>query len=428
MTATSKQIEPDIAQVMLQIGRQARSAASALAKASAEQKIDALHASAAAIRARSAEILQANALDMEAARARDLAGSMLDRLLLTEERVEAMATGVEQVAALEDPIGAVIAEWDRPNGLVIQRVRVPLGVIGIIYESRPNVTADAGALCLKSGNAVILRGGSESFNSSRAIHACFEQGLAGAGLPLEAIQMVPTRSRDAVGIMLGGLDDCVDVIVPRGGKNLISRVQQDARVPVIGHLEGLCHVYVHPSADVKMAVDVVVNAKMRRTGICGAAETLLIDRGALGLHLPAIVDALVEAGCELRGDDEARACDARIVSATEADWTTEYLDAILSVRVVDGIDAAISHIETYGSGHTEAIVAEDAAVVERFFQNLDSAILMHNASTQYADGGEFGMGAEIGIATGRIHARGPVGAEQLTSFKYLVRGSGQTRP
>jgi len=428
MGATSKQIEMDIAQVMLQIGRQARSAASALAKAGAEQKIDALCASAAAIRARSAEILRANELDMEAAKTRDLSGSMLDRLLLTAERIEAMAAGVEQVAALEDPIGAVIADWDRPNGLRIQRVRVPLGVIGIIYESRPNVTADAGALCLKSGNAVILRGGSESFNSSRAIHACFELGLTGAGLPPEAVQMVPTRSRDAVGMMLAGLDDCVDVIVPRGGKNLIARVQQDARVPVIGHLEGLCHIYVHPSADVQMAVDVVVNAKMRRTGICGAAESLLIDKGALGVHLPAIVDALVEAGCELRGDDEARARDARIGPATEADWTTEYLDAILSVRTVDGIDAAISHIETHGSGHTEAIVAEDAAVVERFFQNLDSAILMHNASTQFADGGEFGMGAEIGIATGRIHARGPVGAEQLTSFKYLVRGSGQTRP
>jgi len=428
MGASSKQIETDIAQVMLQIGRQARSAASALAKAGAEQKIDALRASAAAIRARSAEILRANELDMEAAKTRDLSGSMLDRLLLTAERIEAMAAGVEEVAALEDPIGAVIADWDRPNGLRIQRVRVPLGVIGIIYESRPNVTADAGALCLKSGNAVILRGGSESFNSSRAIHACFELGLTGAGLPPEAVQMVPTRSRDAVGMMLAGLDDCVDVIVPRGGKNLIARVQQDARVPVIGHLEGLCHIYVHPSADVQMAVDVVVNAKMRRTGICGAAESLLIDRDALGVHLPAIVDALVEAGCELRGDDEARARDARIGPATEADWTTEYLDAILSVRTVDGIDAAISHIETHGSGHTEAIVAEDTAVVERFFQNLDSAILMHNASTQFADGGEFGMGAEIGIATGRIHARGPVGAEQLTSFKYLVRGSGQTRP
>jgi glutamate-5-semialdehyde dehydrogenase len=428
MSSTSKQLATDIAQITTQMGRQARAAASALAKAGSAQKVDALLASAAAIRAQSAAILQANSLDMEAAKARDLSGSMLDRLLLTEERVETMAAGVEQVAALDDPIGAVMTEWDRPNGLHIQRVRVPLGVIGIIYESRPNVTADAAALCLKSGNAVILRGGSESFNSSKAIHACFEQGLAGAGLPLEAVQMVPTRSRDAVGMMLAGLDGCVDVIIPRGGKNLIARVQQDARVPVIGHLEGLCHIYVHPSADIQMAVDVVLNAKMRRTGICGAAETLLIDRDALGTHLPAIVDALDEAGCELRGDDEVCARDARIGSATEADWTTEYLDAILSIRMVDGIDAAISHIETYGSGHTEAIVAEDAVVVERFFQNLDSAILMHNASTQFADGGEFGMGAEIGIATGRIHARGPVGAEQLTSFKYVVRGSGQTRP
>jgi glutamate-5-semialdehyde dehydrogenase len=428
MSATSQQLETGIAATMARIGRQARAAAGELAKSAAPQKVAALDAAAAAIRERAAAILQANALDMETARARNLSGSMLDRLLLTDERIEAMAAGVEQVAALEDPIGRIIADWERPNGLRIQRVRVPLGVMGIIYESRPNVTADAGALCLKSGNAVILRGGSESFNSSTAIHACLEQGLRQASLPPDAIQMVPTKSRDAVGMMLSGLDGCVDVIVPRGGKNLIARVQQDARVPVIGHLEGLCHVYVHPSADVQMAVDIVLNAKMRRTGICGAAESLLIDRDALGTHLPAIVEALTDAGCELRGDDESRARDARIGAATEDDWTTEYLDAILSIRTVAGVDAAIAHIETHGSGHTDAIVAEDTAVVERFFQQLDSAILMHNASTQFADGAEFGMGAEIGIATGRIHARGPVGAEQLTSFKYVVRGSGQTRP
>ncbi|NND36876.1 MAG: glutamate-5-semialdehyde dehydrogenase [Gammaproteobacteria bacterium] len=428
MSATSEQLDTEIAEVMTTIGRQARAAAGELAKAGAEQKIEALRESARHIREQAPEILRANALDMETARTRNLSGSMLDRLLLDEERIEAMASGVEQVAALDDPIGQVIADWDRPNGLRIQRVRVPLGVIGIIYESRPNVTSDAGALCLKSGNAVILRGGSESFNSSRAIHACFEAGLDSASLSPHAVQMVPTRSRDAVGMMLSGLDGCVDVIVPRGGKNLIARVQQDARVPVIGHLEGLCHVYVHPSADVQMAADVVLNAKMRRTGICGAAESLLIDRAALRTHLPAIVDALAEAGCELRGDAEVRASDGRIGEATDEDWITEYLDAILSIRAVGGIDAAIAHIETHGSGHTDAIVAEDEAVVERFFRELDSAILMHNASTQFADGGEFGMGAEIGIATGRIHARGPVGAEQLTSFKYVVRGSGQTRP
>ena len=428
MSATSEQMKSDTAAAMARIGRQARAAASELAKAGAGAKVDALHATAATIRQRAAAILQSNALDMETARGRNLSEAMLDRLLLNEERVEAMAAGVEQVAALDDPIGTTIADWDRPNGLRIQRVRVPLGVIGIIYESRPNVTADAGALCLKSGNAVILRGGSESFNSSTAIQACFEHALTETGLPAAAIQMVPTRSRDAVGMMLAGLDGCVDVIVPRGGKNLIARVQQDARVPVIGHLEGLCHVYVHPSADVEMSADIVLNAKMRRTGICGAAESLLIDRDALGTHLPAIADALAAAGCELRGDEDARAIDSRIVPATDEDWTTEYLDAILSIRTVAGVDAAIAHIETHGSGHTDAILAEDQNAVERFFSQLDSAILMHNASTQFADGGEFGMGAEIGIATGRIHARGPVGAEQLTSFKYVVRGSGQTRP
>ena len=428
MNATTEKVDQNIADIMARIGRVARAAARELAKATPEQKNAALSAAAAAIRERKPEILAANAQDMEAATERQLSGPMLDRLMLDDGRIEAMAAGIEQIARLDDPIGQVIADWERPNGLVIQRVRVPLGVIGIIYESRPNVTADAGALCLKSGNGVILRGGSESFASSTAIHACLASGLADAGLPIDSIQMVPTKSRDAVGLMLSGLDGCVDVIVPRGGKNLIARVQADARVPVIGHLEGLCHVYVHESADVKMATDVVLNAKMRRTGICGAAETLLIDRGALATHYRPIVDALVNAGCELRGDADACAADKRIVKAADEDWTTEYLDAILSIRVVDGIDAAIEHIARYGSGHTEAICAEDETAVERFFHDLDSAILLHNASTQFADGGEFGMGAEIGIATGRIHARGPVGAEQLTSYKYLVRGTGQTRP
>jgi len=428
MNATTEKVDQEIASIMARIGRDARAAARELAKATPEQKKAALLAAAIAIRERKPEILAANAQDMAAAAERQLSGPMLDRLMLDDGRVEAMAAGIEQIARLDDPIGQVIAEWERPNGLVIQRVRVPLGVIGIIYVSRPNVTADAGALCLKSGNGVILRGGSESFASSTAIHACLASGLAGAGLPVEAIQMVPTKSRDAVGLMLSGLEGCVDVIVPRGGKNLIARVQADARVPVIGHLEGLCHVYVHESADVKRATDIVLNAKMRRTGICGAAETLLIDRGALETHCRPIVDALVDAGCELRGDADACAADARIVKATDEDWTTEYLDAILSIRVVDGIDAAIEHIARFGSGHTEAICAEDKTAVERFFHDLDSAILLHNASTQFADGGEFGMGAEIGIATGRVHARGPVGAEQLTSYKYLVRGTGQIRP
>jgi glutamate-5-semialdehyde dehydrogenase len=420
--------ETDIADTMRRLGEGARTAARFLARANADEKNRALHAAAAAIRSRSAEILSANAMDMAAGTSKGLSAAMLDRLLLDGARVDSMATGLEAIATLDDPVGHVMAEWDRPNGLVIQRVRVPLGVIGIIYESRPNVTADAGALCLKSGNAVILRGGTESFHSSTAIHACLEQGLIAAGLPVTAIQMVPTTSRDAVGLMLSGLHGAIDVIVPRGGKNLIARVQADARVPVIGHLEGLCHVYVHRSANPVMARDIVLNAKMRRTGICGAAETLLIDLECMPSHFPAIADALIDAGCEIRGDKAARAADSRVKPASEADWTTEYLDAILSVKSVSGIDDAISHICRYGSGHTESIIAEDSQAVERFFHDLDSAILLHNASTQFADGGEFGMGAEIGIATGRIHARGPVGAEQLTSYKYLVRGTGQTRP
>jgi glutamate-5-semialdehyde dehydrogenase len=339
-----------------------------------------------------------------------------------------MAKGVEEIAALPDPVGAVIAEWDRPNGLNIERVRTPLGVIGVIFESRPNVTADAGALCLKAGNAVILRPGSESAGSSRAIHACLAEGLAAAGLPADAIQIVPTTDRAAVGAMLGGLGGAIDVIVPRGGRSLVERVQSEARVPVFAHLEGICHVYLHAPADLDMARRIVVNAKMRRTGICGAAETLLVDRVLAGTHLPAILADLIAAGCEVRGDAGAQAADPRVIAASEGDYGKEFLDAIIAVKIVDGLDAAVKHIERYGSSHTEAIVTDDQAAADRFFALVDSAILLHNASTQFADGGEFGMGAEIGIATGRMHARGPVGVEQLTSFKYRVRGSGQTRP
>lgn len=428
MSASSHAPEPDIAEMMAGIGAGARAAASELARLTAGQKNQALLSAAQSIRTRKDEILEANARDMSAAKARQLSAALLDRLALDSGRIEGIASGIEEIAGLDDPIGQVMAEWDRPNGLRIQRVRVPLGVIGIIYESRPNVTADAGCLCLKSGNAVILRGGSESYHSSTAIHACLVAGLTSAGISGNAIQMVPTINRDAVGLMLSGLDGCVDVIVPRGGKSLISRVQEDARVPVIGHLEGLCHVYVHESADVQMATDIVLNAKMRRTGICGAAETLLIDRAALTTHLQPIVNVLIEAGCELLGDANVCAQDERIKPAQKEDWTTEYLDAVLAIRAVDGVDSAIEHIDHYGSGHTESICAEDTEAVEKFFHDLDSAILLHNASTQFADGGEFGMGAEIGIATGRIHARGPVGAEQLTSYKYLVHGTGQIRP
>lgn len=429
MNATELLASPaDLAATMTRLGQQARAAAAVLARVSPARKTRALHGIAAALRGHQNEILAANARDMEGARARHLSGALLDRLLLDPQRVEAMARGIEDVAALPDPIGDVLADWTRPNGLRIQRVRVPLGVIGIIYESRPNVTADAGALCLKSGNAVILRGGSESFHSSHSIHAALVEGLRAGGLPETAIQMVPTASRDAVGYLLGQMQAFVDVIVPRGGKNLIARVQADARVPVIGHLEGLCHVYVHRSAEVAMAREVTLNAKMRRTGICGSAETLLIDRACLATHWRPIADALVAAGCELRGDAELCRLDARLKPATEDDWRTEYLDAILSCRVVADVDEAIKHITTYGSAHTESIIASDPTAVERFLHELDSAILLHNASTQFADGGEFGMGAEIGIATGRIHARGPVGAEQLTSYKYVVHGTGQTRP
>jgi glutamate-5-semialdehyde dehydrogenase len=408
------------------MGRAARSAAQVLAFATSDQKNRALLTAAASLRASCRQVLAANQADLSAA-AGSLTPALLDRLKLDGPRVEAIARGLEDVAALRDPIGVRLAEWKRPNGMLIERVCVPLGVVGIIYESRPNVTADAGALCLKSGNAVILRGGSESTLSSAAIHACLKQGLAAAGLPAESIQSVPTSDRAAVGHMLKDMVGSIDVIVPRGGKSLIARVQQDARIPVIGHLEGVCHVYVDRSADLQMAVRIVVNAKMRRTGVCGAAETLLIDRGCASTHLAPLVRALLEAGCEVRGDEVTAQVDARVKPAAEQDWHAEYLDAIIAVRIVDDADAAIAHIARYGSQHTECIVTDDAAAAERFLTRVDSAIVLHNASTQFADGGEFGMGAEIGISTDKFHARGPVGVEQLTSYKYLVRGSGQIR-
>ena len=413
---------------MQQIGRQAVEAQRVLAVADGAQRDRALQAIAAQLRAHQPEILAANERDMSAAIAAGLAPAGLDRLRLDAARVAAMARGVEDIAALPDPIGTVIAEWTRPNGLRIQRIRVPLGVIGIIYESRPNVTCDAGALCLKSANATILRGGSESHHSSVAIHACLVAGLRAAGLPDACIQLVPTTDRAAVGHMLADMTDFIDVIVPRGGKSLVARVQQEARVPVIGHLEGICHVYVDRGADLAMARTIVLNAKLRRTGVCGAAETLLVDAAAERTHLAPLVRALLDAGCAVRGDAASRAVDARVRAATEADWHTEYLDAIIAVKLVDGVDGAIEHIARYGSDHTESIVTDDAAAAERFLGLVDSAIVLHNASTQFADGGEFGMGAEIGISTDRFHARGPVGVEQLTSYKYVVRGSGQVRP
>jgi glutamate-5-semialdehyde dehydrogenase len=417
-----------IADVMDPIGTAARQAARALAVAGNDERNRALRAAAAEIRGRAHEILAANEEDMRAGEARGLSPAMLDRLMLDEGRIDSMASGVETVAGLADPLGRILAEWDRPNGLHIQRVSVPLGVIGIIYESRPNVTADAAALCLKSGNASILRGGSESFHSSQAIYACMRAGIESAGLDGNAVQMVPTTDRAAVGYLLSSMSASIDVVVPRGGKSLIKRVQDEARVPVIGHLEGICHVYLHESAQPEMARDIVLNAKMRRTGICGAAETVLVDRSAAARLLPLVAEALAAAGCEIRGDDTVRANVPEAIAASEEDWSTEYLDAIVSIRAVDGVEEAVEHIARYGSGHTESIVAEDPAAAERFLRDVDSAIVLQNASTQFADGGEFGMGAEIGIATGRIHARGPVGADQLTSYKYVVRGSGQTRP
>ena len=418
----------DVATLMAPIGHAAVEAARALALAATAQKNAALVAAAAALRARAPEILAANARDMKAGQVAGLSNAMLDRLQLDAARVEAMAKGVEEIAALPDPVGTVIAQWQRPNGLRIQRVRVPLGVIGIIYESRPNVTCDAGALCLKSGNAAILRGGSECHHSSAAIHACLVDGLRAAGLPAACIQLVPTTDRAAVGCMLSGMTDSIDVIVPRGGKSLVARVQQEARVPVIGHLEGNCHVYVDRAADLSMARAIVKNAKLRRTGICGAAETLLVDEACVPTHLAPIVCDLLDAGCEVRGDATVQGVDPRVRPATEDDWLTEYLDAVIAARVVRGVEEAIAHIARYGSAHTESIVTEDAAVAEAFLSRVDSAIVLHNASTQFADGGEFGMGAEIGISTDRFHARGPVGVEQLTSYKYVVRGAGQVRP
>jgi len=415
-------------EAMLALGAAARAAARQLALASTATKNAALLAMAADIRAHAAEIADANARDVTDAGNKNLKDSFIDRLTLTPARIEAIAQGLEVIAALPDPVGAVMAEWVRPNGMRIARVRVPIGVIGIIYESRPNVTADAGALCMKSGNAAILRGGSDGFRSSGAIVACLQRGLVAAGLPGACIQMVPDAGRDSVGLMLEGLGGAIDLIVPRGGKNLVARVQAEARVPVFSHLEGVCHVYVDKAADPEMARKIVLNAKMRRTGICGAAETVLIDRAAAGANLKPVIATLINAGCEVRGDAAARAADPRVKQASEADWSTEYLDAIVSLRVVDGVDDAIAHIARYGSQHTDAIVTGDQATAERFLTEVDSAIVLHNASTQFADGGEFGFGAEIGIATGKLHARGPVGLEQLTTFKYQVRGSGQVRP
>jgi glutamate-5-semialdehyde dehydrogenase len=417
-----------LGELMEGIGRAAVAAAESLARAPRSQKDAALAAAAAAVREQRREILIANERDLAQARAARLSAPKLERLRLDDARLEAIAQGIDAVRALPDPIGRIIAEWERPNGLRIQRVSVPLGVVGIIYESRPNVTADAGALCLKSGNAVILRGGSESRHSSAALHACLGAGLAAAQLPEGCIQLVPTAERAAVGYLLAGMSEYLDVIVPRGGKSLVARVQREARVPVIGHLEGNCHVYVDRDADVRMARRIALNAKMRRTGVCGAAETLLVDRACAHTHLGPIVRDLLDAGCEVRGDEAVRQVDARVQAATEEDWYTEYLDAVIAARLVDGVAGAIAHIARYGSAHTESIVTENAATAEEFLQRVDSAIVLHNASTQFADGGEFGMGAEIGISTERFHARGPVGVEQLTSYKYVVRGSGQVRP
>jgi glutamate-5-semialdehyde dehydrogenase len=430
MTAPLKSIEAsgDFAAAMSDIGRRARAAARALALAPAEQKNHALELMAAAVRGQASSILTANAEDVAEARSAGVTGAFLDRLALDAARVEAIAKGIDAVREVNDPVGAVTESWTRPNGMRIERVRVPLGVIGIVYESRPNVTADAGVLCLKSGNAAILRGGSDSMRSSRAIVAAMTEGLRAAGLPEASIQLVPTRERAAVGQMLTGLDGNIDVVVPRGGKSLVARVQSEARVPVFAHLEGVCHVYVHKAASLEMAKKIVLNAKMRRTGVCGAAETLLVDRDCAATHLKPLIEMLIDAGCEIRGDKATVAVDKRVKAATEEDWGTEYLDAIIAAKVVDGISAAIEHIERYGSHHTDAIITDDQAAAEKFLREVDSAIVLHNASTQFADGGEFGFGAEIGIATGRLHARGPVGVDQLTTFNYRIRGSGQTRP
>ena len=430
MTAPLKSVDSTdtVAALMQDLGRRARKAARTLALAPSAQKDKALHAMADAIRATTTEIIAANEADVADAKAAGVTGSFLDRLKLDNKRVAAMADGLEVVAQLKDPVGDVIAKWKRPNGMTIQRVRTPIGVIGVIYESRPNVTADAGALCLKAGNAAILRGGSDSHRSSRAIHAAMVEGLRKAGLPEDAIQLVPVRDRSAVGEMLAGLGGNIDVIVPRGGKSLVARVQEEARVPVFAHLEGICHVYIDKAARAAMAKDIVLNAKMRRTGVCGAAETLLIDKSAPAKVAAPVVAALLDAGCEVRGDTDIQALDPRVKPAAPEDFGKEFLDAIIAAKFVDGVDGAMEHIARYGSQHTDAIVTQDKATANRFLNEVDSAIVLHNASTQFADGGEFGFGAEIGIATGRMHARGPVGVEQLTSFKYRVRGNGQTRP
>ena len=418
----------DLTALMTGLGAGAKRAARVLALASSAQKDAALAAMAAAIRASAKAILAANAEDVAEAKANGSSSAFVDRLALNEQRVNAMADGIDVVRGIPDPVGIVTETWTRPNGMTIERVRVPLGVVGVIFESRPNVAADAGALCLKSGNAVILRGGSDSFRSCRAIHQCLVEGLRKAGLPEESISLVPTRDRAAVGLMLSGLDGAIDVIVPRGGKNLVARVQDEARVPVFAHLEGVNHVYVDKDASLDMAKTIVLNAKMRRPGVCGAAETLLIDKAVADTQLKPLVTMLLDSGCEVRGGDDIRRADARVTPVSEDDWATEYEDAIISAKLVDGVDDALAHIARYGSHHTDAIVTEDAKTAEKFLNEVDSAIVLHNASTQFADGGEFGFGAEIGIATGKFHARGPVGAEQLTSFKYRVHGTGQTRP
>ena len=421
-------LNTSLEKTMNAMGAQAAIAARELGRATTEQKNNALIAAAQNLRAQTEELLTANRLDMDIAKEAGLNNARLDRIALDAGRVKGIAKALEDVAALPDPVGDVMARWDRPNGLDISRVRVPLGVIGVIYESRPNVTADAAALCLKSGNAVILRGSSEIQNSAKAVAACFDAALEGVGLPKTCVQLVPTPDREAVGMMLAGLEGTIDVIVPRGGKSLVERVQNDARVPVFSHLDGICHTYIHASADIEMAKDITLNAKLRRTGICGATETLLIDRQCADTHLKPLIEALLDEGCEVRGDEDVANVDKRVVPAIAQDWDTEYLDSIISVKLIEGVEDAISHIASHGSGHTEAIIAEDASAAEAYLNGVDSAIVMHNASTQFADGGEFGMGAEIGIATGRFHARGPVGLEQLTTFKYQVRGSGQTRP
>ena len=421
-------LNTSLEKTMNAMGAQAAIAARELGRATTEQKNNALIAAAQNLRAQTEELLTANRMDMDIAKEAGLNNARMDRIALDASRVEGISKALEDVAALADPVGDVMARWDRPNGLDISRVRVPLGVIGVIYESRPNVTADAAALCLKSGNAVILRGSSEIQNSAKAVAACFDAALEGVGLPKTCVQLVPTPDREAVGMMLAGLEGTIDVIVPRGGKSLVERVQNDARVPVFSHLDGICHTYIHASADIEMVKDITLNAKLRRTGICGATETLLIDRQCADTHLKPLINALLDEGCEVRGDEDVANVDKRVVPATEQDWDTEYLDSIISVKLIEDVEDAISHIASHGSGHTEAIIAEDASAAEAYLNGVDSAIVMHNASTQFADGGEFGMGAEIGIATGRFHARGPVGLEQLTTFKYQVRGSGQTRP